>query len=111
MNLESEARRERQRSRKEAARRREGMRRLWGETESMRPRTGREVRLVRRRLRPDILAEVVRWAGPDLVTVRWERRGENRRRGWPEITWHTRVLKTTSSTRLDSSKLGSRQAK
>ena len=111
MNLESEARRERQRRRKEAARMREKVRRLWGEVESIRPRTGRERRLVRRRFRPDILLERLRWAGPDLVTVRWERRGENRRRGWAEMTRHTRVLKTTSSTRLDSSKLGSRQAK
>ena len=60
---------------------------------------------MRRRFRPDILLERLRWAGPDLPRLRWVRRGERRRRGW----W-VRVLNTTSWTRQESSRGGSREA-
>ena len=75
------------------------------------PRTGRETMLVRRRLMTDILAERLVWQGPDLVMARWERRGDKTSRGWLDMTRHTPVLNTTTITRLDTRRLGTREAK
>ena len=77
----------------------------------MKTRTGRERRLVRRRLRQVILTERLVWDGPEEVMVRWERRGERTSSGCPAITSHTRLLNTTNITRLDSRRLGTSEAK
>ena len=106
-NLHSETRRTRPAARRTQPRTGTEMWRSRGEAAVIRPRMGREVRPVRRRLRQETFTETLTWLLPELLTERLESRLERSRRGYSDILQHTPVLKLTRRARNDVMRYGS----